>query len=187
MMHKFKRLTYKGKKIEIDEKIVPLIFKMWKLDINTSGCCQADCSFNCEHNGEEVAGTENGVDYYQPIYGKMCHNNVWIAFATMKDMGRFLNIIAEYSEDRGSMYRRMCCDKFVGRPFMGPKDQWTYSFFLANQGINKRDIGGKKISTQPSNTNDFAVRPQLAFPRKHLPYVEQQLQSALTKKRKQAK
>jgi hypothetical protein len=36
----------------------------------------------------------------------------------------------------------------------------------------------------PGKKNDFQIRPQLLFPRKHLAYVEERLQLALNKKRK---
>jgi hypothetical protein len=39
-MHPYKLLTYKGKKVEIDKDIAPLISKMWKLKIGTRNCCQ---------------------------------------------------------------------------------------------------------------------------------------------------
>ncbi len=44
--HKFKMLDYENKKIEIDEKMVPLMMKLWSLNIKTFACCQqipTDC------------------------------------------------------------------------------------------------------------------------------------------------
>lgn len=44
-----KILSYQDRNVRVDEEIALLISNMWKLGINTLGCCQAHCSFECDH------------------------------------------------------------------------------------------------------------------------------------------
>src|ERR1022692_3990686 len=42
MVHPFVLLPYKGKEVEIDVDLAPLIQKLWALGIDTFDCCQGD-------------------------------------------------------------------------------------------------------------------------------------------------
>lgn len=191
--HKYKWLTYKGGRVQIDRDIAPLLSNMWKLGIGTSNSCQAQCSFVCKHK-HKIEKTSDGQEFWDIVDTKNCYNNVWLAFESTKDVERFNNYVAEYATGRDTMYACMSCDMFVNTDGgkLRPKDSWAYSFLLRNQGVQRhfgRPMIGKKRSTQEMwvedgcKKNNFVMKPQITFPRIHLPYVEARIQSALDKKK----
>jgi hypothetical protein len=198
--HKFKWLTYKGKRIRIDQEIAPLLSKMWELGINTKGCCQATCHFCCNHKWKS-SKTKDGFAHYELIETKNCYDSVWLAFESMKDLERLFNSVAEYSQERNSMYHLMNCDCVVRTPdkkgYKVWPDSWAFIFYMSNQGVyghwGRPTWAKGQRSTQilwiedGCKKNDFVMQPQITFPRKHIPYVEERLQLALDAKEKRKK
>ncbi len=177
--HPFKWLIYNGERIPIDRDIVPLIAGIWKLGIKTTSCCQAHCSLVCNHKRNSR---------YEIIPTKHCHDNVWIAFETVKDMERLFDVVAQYDDSDGSMYDLMSCDNSMSYRKKQPKDCWAFDFYMRNDGVKghwgRPIINGKRSSQQlwiddGCEENGFVVQPQLTFPRKHLSYVEERIKLAL--------
>lgn len=197
MAHKTKLLTYKGRKVRIDVKIAPLLSKLWKLGIQTTNSCQADCSFLCKHK-YVTSKTKDGSEFDEPIRTKHCQNSVWLCFESSKDVEKLYNIVAEYTDKRGdeAMYHKMSADRFVRTSesnFRGSPDGWSFIFFMRNAGVKGhfgRPTRNKKRSTylmwmeDGCKKNNFVIEPQLTFPHKHLSYVEDKLDLALAKKKR---
>jgi len=194
--HRFKWKTYDGEKIRIDRQIAPLLEKMWALGIRTTNCCQASCNFNCNHKIKAHPVDEDGCQFFETIETKDCYNNIWIAFESARELEKFYNIVAEYSEKDESMYHLMSCDRQLytkgqKRSKYRSKDSWAFIFIFFNNGV-KGHFGrpvenGKRLSynvwiEDGCDHNDFVLSPQITFPQKHLAYVEQRLNLALAKK-----
>lgn len=192
--HKQKRINFKGQKILIDEEIAPLLRKMWRLGIITNGSCQASCNFNCKHKYKKKH-LKDGRVYSAKIKTKNCHNNIWIVFATAKDIELFYNIVAEYCPDtfyHKDFYKnkdKMYC-KMHGSAI---KDNWALSYSLYNNGVEghfgRPTINGKRNTyslwmEDGCGENNFIVQPQLTFPRAHLKYVEERLDLELKRNKK---
>ena len=77
--HAYKRISHKGRSVCIDKDIVSLLEKMWKLGIETTSSCQANCNFACKHK-YKVRKLENGIKCKNVVPTKDCYNNVWLAF-----------------------------------------------------------------------------------------------------------
>jgi len=75
--HKIIFVEYKKELEEIDEKIAPLIFEIWKAGLKTCNSCQS-----------------NPKDY------------IWIEFCNIKNASKFLEIVIKYDKVYGSMYWR---------------------------------------------------------------------------------
>lgn len=187
--HKFKWLTYEGQKVRIDADIAPLLTSLWTLGIKTTNSCHAQCSFTCGHK-TKTTKLEDGGYCLSPIKTKDCDNNVWIAFESIQDLEKFFNLVAKYDTSRGSMYELMNCDLFVQTTgkYNYTKDAWAFSFYMRNMGLlghfGRPMWRGKRMKHEVwiedgCGKNHFRVQPQLTFPRKHLPYIEAQLQLAL--------
>lgn len=193
--HTFKWLTYKGRKVRIDEEIAPLISKMWKLGIGTQCCCQEYCNFNCNHKYVTRTDKKTKEKYTAVVPTKHCHNNVWIYFESSSDVERLYDIVAEYDPKHsdGSMYDKMSCDSVLRTEkskFNPLKEGWSFIFVMTNLGVDGhfgRPIFDGKRSTcemwieDGCKKNNFYIQPQLTFPRKHISYLEERLDLAIKK------
>lgn len=191
--HKTKVLFLKGKRVLVDEDIVPLVSKLWKCNINTTNSCQEHCSFTCEHKWQVVKYPDG--DCLEPIVTKHCYNNVWLAFESSTDVERLYNIVAEYdtSFSDESMYGKMSCDRMVqtGQTnYRHSLDGWAFNFVMHNNGAfghwGRPKINGKRSTFQVwvddgCTKNDFVIQPQLTFPRKHISYIESRIDLVLKK------
>jgi len=185
MRHKYKILKYKNKKIPIDEEIALLFSNLWKLDILTNGSCQAVCNFRCKHKIKEYSPDKDGLIYLEKIKTKHCNDCVWISFVSTQDIETFLNYVAEYGTEMYSCVLGLNSKNY-------PHDIWSTAYFPDNYGIKghwgKPYFKNGKRSTQQlwiedgCKKNNFIIQPQLTFPRIHLPYVEEKIQLALSKK-----
>jgi hypothetical protein len=190
--HPFKWMLYQDTKVAIDRDIAPLLSKMWSLGIKTTNSCQGHCSFNCNHKTKS-SKDKDGITFTRPILTSNCHQFVWLAFDSAKDVERLYNLVAEYSKDNNSTYNRMSCDRFVGGgKFQRPIENWELNFYLDNRGVEGhwgRPKWGNKRSTvlmwveDECKKNNFVISPQLTFPRKDLSYVEARLQLALDRRK----
>lgn len=195
--HPFKWMKYDGRNVRIDKDIATLLSKMWKLGIHTTNSCQANCSFACNHK-LKTTKYKNGTSYTKKIKTKNCHNNVWLAFDSVKDVELLYNLLAEYvpysnKNYNTSMYHKMSCDLFIRENDRPTLDGWCFRFYMCNRGTYGhwgRPKWGSKRSTcvmwveDGCDKNDFVMEPQITFPRTHLQYVESRLDIALTKKKK---
>lgn len=184
--HPYKWFVYNGRNIRIDKEIAPLISKMWKLGILTISSCQAVCSFNCIHKNINKLNKKTKEIHTTIIPTKHCYNNVWIAFDSCLDIELFYDIVAKYDSKNDSMYSKIKNFSFFKKKFIS--ENWSCIFPIKNLGIKghwgRPTINGKRLSSQVwiedrCKKNDFCIQPQLTFPRKHLPYVEERLDLAI--------
>jgi hypothetical protein len=179
--HHFKWLKYNKQNIRVDADIASMIQKMWKLGIETCGSCQEHCSFNCKHKYKYVKD-EDGIKCLNKIKTKNCYSDIWIVFPSSEDLEKFLNVVAEYSPEKNSVYELILGNKKL-------KDSWSYLYPRPeNLGTfghwGRPTVNGKRHTYEVwiedgCKKNNFKIEPQLCFPRKHLEYVNQRLDSAL--------
>ena len=189
--HRFKWMTYEGQNVRIDRDIAHLMSLMWRLGIETSNSCHAHCSFLCRCKNKK-AKDKNGEVFHKKVLTKNCHNNVWITFPSTRSLEQFLNIVAEYSEEDGSMYHLMNCDRVMATPKTKRlKDSWAYCFVMNNNGVTgywgRPIINGKRSTCElwvetGCKKNKLVIAPQLTFPRAHIEHVTKKLQQALDKR-----
>jgi hypothetical protein len=98
--HKQVRVKANGQAAYVDEGIAPLIKEIWRAGIQTIMSCQ-----------------------------KGAYGFVWLNFVDTEDAGEFLNIVAEYSRDSDSLYKRM-----FGRDAENPKS-WIYKFHAEDYNL----------------------------------------------------
>lgn len=127
--HKTVTLDLDGCEEEIDEKIAPLIKKLWELEIRTSN--------SCEDNVPE--------------------GWVWIEFWDTTNAEKFLNIVAEYSEDRNSLYNR------IRQEWDSENDElfWKYSVLPMDCGVSQTiidDTVEEKFTGECDFTFSFSIR-----------------------------
>lgn len=198
--HPFKWMVYEGEKIRIDRDIAPLLSSIWELGIHTTNSCQGVCSRHCKH---KVIHTKlkTGELLSEKIKTPECRNRVWIAFASARDLERFINLVAVYEKDvREGMYELIngwgSHDEWKRGKFRCIKhpDNWEYIHHMPNRGIRDHvERFPNNIPGEPKYyyafveddcpKNNFRMQPQLQFPRKHLPYVMERLEAALQRKR----
>jgi hypothetical protein len=190
--HRFKWMKYRGTKVAIDVDIAPLCSKLWRLGIRTTNSCQGHCSFDCNHKTKIHPVKKDGTQFFESIKTNHCNDCVWIVFESALDVEMFYNAVAEYvpyKSRKNSMYAHI---KGYDRKKY-PRDIWSLRFYPRNYGITGhwgRPKWGNKRSTRlmwiedGCDENYFIIQPQLTFPRKHLPYVEEKLKQALRDKRK---
>src|SRR5271167_696960 len=104
MAHKGKMLDYRGRKVKIDAEIVPLISKLWRLEIDTQSSCQAICDYHCKH---KVSVEKKGKWTIDTIVSRNpnCFDRIWIMFPAAEDFCRFLDFVAVYDTGKRSMYQ----------------------------------------------------------------------------------
>ena len=194
MNHKTKSIEFNGELIEIDEKIAPLILKMWKLGIITNGCCQSHCRPHCNHKWKKIEYDDNST-YYKKILTRDCHKYIWISFNHAVDIEKFYNYVGEYNERYDSMYSKMHGQCYKGR---NKNSNWILDILPINRGekkiiirepASKADCMAKgafveRYESIGCNNNKFNMMIQLSFPKRHLAYVEKRLDLALSRKNK---
>jgi len=121
-------------KEQIDVLLAPLIRAIWKAGIRTIMSCQE---------------TEPGIS--------------WIEFESADDLGRFLNIVAEYEEGADTLYNRIS-NWFAG-PMSAPS--WEYQLNLFDYRFGVDDYKGP---------TDFLVCVSVYFPHGDLPILLERLQ-----------
>lgn len=191
MRHKYKIFKTKHGQIKIDRDIAPIISKMWELGIMTTACCQQTCCHKlCKHK-TKIKKYKDSTELWSPIKNKLCKKHAWIVFDRPADAQKFFNIVAEFSKDDDSMYAHMHGYDLK----KNPSTSWIIDSHLENLGVFERlkkvKLGlasGKKKGARSlireevsCPKNDFNISVQLFFPRKHIKYVEEKLNLALTK------
>ena len=190
-VHSWKWMTYKGEKIRIDRAIAPLISKLWELGIGTTNSCQACCSYAkpCQHI----------IKDNEIVRNKDCYQHIWICFDGARSYEKFLNIVAVYEKWENGKPEGMYEHILGYTKISHPHEAWYMKAYIENLGVLSHEeripipkdwkfpAGRKTIGVFEEDgckKNNFKFMPQLHFPRKHLPYVEERLQLALYKKRK---
>lgn len=130
--------------ISVDKGIAKLLKLIWNKGIKTVN--------SCEENKPGV---------------------IWIQFASMNDLTKFLNKIARYPKGRGSnfwntMYGRMM-------KVSNEKENWKYDLVLpTNYGVkeelikNSKSDSGYEVIEQFTGKHDIDFNPSLRFPKKDL-------------------
>src|SRR6266478_2607913 len=102
--HETKLVKYRDEQAYIDVEIAELVLNLWKLGLTTTNSCQDN--------------VPKGF--------------VWIEFFSSHDAEMFLNYVAEYSEEPGSVYDRMT-------RAWGDKTSrdWKYSLHIQDYGVDE--------------------------------------------------
>jgi len=162
--HKYKKLIYNNKLINIDIEIAKLLSLMWKLGIKTTNSCQEYCSFNCKHIWKK-SNKKDGIIHYTHSLTKDCYNSIWIAFESSEDLELFYNYIGIWEKN------------------FPDSSTWQILAVMDNDGI----IGcwkGRPLSWHENSCgkNLFKLRPQLTFPKKDLSLIERLLEISIENK-----
>jgi hypothetical protein len=190
--HRFKWLKYEGENVRIDVDIAPLLTNLWKLGIHTTNSCQASCCYACGH--KVIEKKDKDGRYTAVVPTKHCYDHVWLTFPDMRDYERLLNVVAVYepirtpwSQDGRTMYELVRSVWKMGT-YRGKDDGWEARFYVENRGVQghfkRHTYNGKRDGFEMwcetgCKKNDFRFEPQIHFPRKHLPYVEERVQLAV--------
>jgi hypothetical protein len=132
---------------DIDEKIAPLIKRLWDLGLQTSN--------SCEDNVPQ--------------------GWVWIEFDSCSDAQRFLNLVADYSEDRNSLYNR------IRQGWDSDDDElfWKYDVIPNDLGVAMDLVvdedGDESIDETFLGKSDFIFSVSIRFPQTDLEQVMKSL------------
>lgn len=163
--HEQIEVDYFGRTIEVDKGIADLLQLIWSHNIRTYMSCE---NVSEPHESETV----------------------WICFLSLRYCNSFLEIVAKYSEDYDSMYRRIMmeahtsvlypADKRV--PWVvendGGESNWQYSFFPINIGVDVEIKDNEAFETF-SGVNDFEFRFSVRFKKTEIPEIMENLRLAL--------
>jgi hypothetical protein len=141
--HKTITVTFNEISEEIDEKIAPLIKSLWELGINT---------FNsCENNVPE--------------------GWVWIEFESASHAEEFLNIVAEYNEDRNSLYNR------IRQAWDSDDDSlfWQYSVHANDWGVSETLDEEENLEEEFLGQSAFIFSFSIRFPQSDLEEIMNKL------------
>jgi hypothetical protein len=153
-LHETKLVEFGDQRAEIDVDIADLVLNLWKLGLRTSNSCQDN--------------VPKGF--------------AWIEFCSVYDAETFLNLVAEYSEEPGSVYNRMT------RPW-GDKTHldWIYSVCLTDFGVDIEYPDDDTFTTMFTGEHDLRFSMSVRFPRKDLHFVTKQIwKAAYTRPRSNA-
>jgi hypothetical protein len=153
MKHKTKLLSHNGEKIPIDVDIAGLISNVWKLGIDTFGCCQSS---------DDIIGGRK--------------NDVWIVFSNTGSFERFLDAVAVFKQPQSKSLDSRMYSNILGH---GSDEPWKVDVWYDNHGLLPCKVQKHAWTDQYCEKNEFVVRHILWFPRAHLPYVERQVQLAV--------
>ena len=122
--HKAERVRVGDQAALIDKKIVPLIKELWRAGLRTVMSCQADG------------------------YGL-----VWVDFDDVSNGIRFLNIVARFEPEKGSLYRRM-----LRHDKEDINEWWLYEVFESDLGLHDEKPGNEWHAGKPDFLFTFTVR-----------------------------
>ncbi len=104
--HKTVRVRCNGMDARIDERLAPLIRRLWQFKIMTFNCCQEN---------------RPGIS--------------WIEFATANDAAMFLNIVAShYLPSKKDLKNYKFWDTIYGRMTRPSFGEWEYTTLVRNEG-----------------------------------------------------
>jgi hypothetical protein len=152
--HETKLIKFEDQQAEIDVDIADLVLNLWKLGLRTSNSCQD--------------GVPKGF--------------AWIEFCSAWDAEMFLNLVAEYSEEPGSVYDRMTRAWGDETPL-----DWRYDCYRRDFGVNEEELNDHEVTTSFSGTHDFRLSISVRFPRKDLHFVKQQIWKAVARQNERAR
>ena len=139
-MHKTVLVRWGEDEAQIDVEIAPLIREIWKAGVFTRNSCQED----------------------RPGW-------VWIEFGNAFEAERFLNIVAVYDRESGSLYNRIrqawgTCDG-------ESDDAWEYDAHPWDLAVKRELIDDDYIEEFCEGPSEFFFRFSIRFPRTDLPKV----------------
>jgi hypothetical protein len=144
--HLTKHVKYGEREGDIDTDISDLIVNLWKLGLYTVNSCQDN--------------VPKGF--------------VWIEFLSSNGAEEFLNYVAEYSEDPGSVYQRMNRQRGDKTPL-----DWKYTPSLRDHGADDVLVSDNEISSTFNGSHEFMFSMSVRFPRADLEFVRERILAAL--------
>lgn len=140
--HETVTLHIDGDDVDIDAKIAPLIKNLSELGFRTLN--------SCEDNVPE--------------------GWVWIEFVNSYHAEKFLDIVAEYSEDRNSLYNR------IRQEWDSDDDSlfWKYSVLPMDHGVDVV-LENDEITETFTGKSDFVFKFSIRFPQSDLEQVMNRL------------
>lgn len=133
LQHKQVRVNVGQSEADVDEELAPLVEELWKADISTV--------LSCQENRPGVA---------------------WIMFDMPGDVCKFIDIVAEYDSESGSLYRRI-----TGRDDEGC---WEYDLLPEDAGLCEEEEGGEIVEWHEGQVA-FYFNTSVRFPRTDLPIL----------------
>lgn len=133
--HKQVRIQVGDYEADVDEELAPLIEQLWRAGLRTV--------LSCQENRPGVA---------------------WIMFATQDDLCRFLDIVAEYDPEDGSLYRR------VSQRTSAEEGCWEYDLHLEDAAVYEEEMDDSIIDWHDGEAC-FYFSASARFPRTDLPML----------------
>jgi hypothetical protein len=134
--HKQVRVKVGSHEGDVDEELAPLIEELWKAKILTELSCQEACP---------------GI--------------AWIQFSEAEGLCAFLNIVAEFDREAGSLYRR------ITGPVNGEKDCWVYGLLPWDGAVHETLTEDDRVEESHEGQPDFHPCAAVHFPRSDLPVL----------------
>jgi hypothetical protein len=149
-LHEAKLIKFGDQEAEIDEEIADLVLNFWKLGLRTSNSCQDN--------------VPKGF--------------VWIEFCSVCDAEVFLSLVAEYSEEYGSVYDRMT-RAWGDRTAL----DWQYNTDLTDFGVDLEYPNDDEFVPRFTGKHDLRFSMSVRFPRQDLEFVKKRISTALSARR----
>lgn len=140
-LHSYQRLATQHKQVrvkvgefeaDVDEELAPLIKQLVMAGIGTE--------LSCQENRPGIA---------------------WIMFSSVNDLCEFLNIVAEYDPDEGSLYRRAT--------LAGDEGCWEYGLIPEDVALHETVTEDGIVDESHDGQECFHFFPSVRFPRTDLP------------------
>jgi hypothetical protein len=135
--HKQVRISARGFEADVDDGLAPLM-----LALGRAGVCIAHCR-------QEY---ESGV--------------AWIAFPTAEDAKRFLDIVAQYPDDRAPFWKTLYA-RLTGR---GDEGDWEYDIHPKNWAVDEVLVDDEVVETN-TGPADFEFEVSVRFPVSDIPLI----------------
>jgi hypothetical protein len=146
--HKTKHIRYEDQEADIDGEIADLILNLWRLEISTLNSCQDN----------------------------LPKGFVWIEFGSAYDAEQFLDYVAQYCEEPGSVYDRMTRAWGDDMPL-----DWRYEPHLRDYGVDEHLVNHDGIEAIFSGRHEFNFAISIRFPRQDLEFVKSRIQEAVAR------
>jgi hypothetical protein len=148
-LHETKLVEFGDQRAEIDVDIADLVLNLWKLGLRTSNSCQ----------------------------DSVPKGFVWISFCSSDDAEQFLNLVAEYDEEPGSVYDRMT------RAGGDTTDlDWRFDTDLTDFGVDMEYPDDDTFEPKFTGEHDMRFSTSVRFPRSDLHFVKNRILKAVTAK-----
>lgn len=164
----------------IDKNIVSLIDGLNRLGVSTVSSCGGDCGCCCKRKHKLLytkrCNKYKGYTFYKYKKPKKCEQSVWLAFASVRDAEKFLNIV----------YRESDCQKL--KDYMlgfgnGNTNAWSWRSGLVDVNDNRCiDHRGYWVGKK-TKSSKWRFDCHLTFPHAHLDLVIDRVNERLYRKK----